>query len=86
MEYEWQGFYIPNRMMGGIQRYISNNIRPGGFLSAVIQNDLREAVARADDENLRNLPAYVAYFWNNAPSLCWGSAKAMDRWLKGESK
>ena len=75
-------FYIPERMMGGIERYINDKINPGDFLQAVICNDLREAVGRADDENIRNLPAYVAYFYNEAPSLCWGSKEKMEAWLK----
>ena len=77
-----KNFYIPERMMGGIERYINDKINPGDFLQAVICNDLREAVGRADDENIRNLPAYVAYFYNEAPSLCWGSKEKMEAWLK----
>ena len=44
MTYKFREFYIPDRMMGGIQRYINDHIRPGDFLSAIIQNDLKEAV------------------------------------------
>jgi len=83
-EYRFQQFYIPSRMMLGIRRYIDDRISPGGFLKAVISNDLKNAVGRADDENIQNLPAYVSYFYNEAPSLCWGSVKKMDEWLKGE--
>lgn len=76
------GCYIPERMMGGIQRYIDDRIRPGDFLQAVISNDLKLAVGYADEENLRNLPAYVAYFYNEAPSNCWGSRSTMKAWLE----
>ena len=81
MSYRWQEFYIPDRMMGGIERYIDNGVLPGDFLTAIIHNNLKEAVTRADDENLRNLPAYVAYFYNNAPAPCWGSEEAMKQWI-----
>ena len=78
-----EGFSIPERMMGGIQRYIEQGIPPGSFLTAVICNDLKEAVGRADGENLRQLPAYVSYFYNDAPSACWGSPEKYEAWLAG---
>jgi hypothetical protein len=80
--YRFNQFYIPDRMMGAIRRYIEHGIVPGEFLCAVIQNDLRETVGRADEENIANLPAYVAYFYNEAPSLCYGSPNAMRKWVK----
>ena len=79
--YTFKQFYIPERMMAGITRYIEQGIKPGNFLSAIIQNDLNEAVSRADDDNLMNLPAYVGYFYNEAPSGCYGSPEIMDAWL-----
>lgn len=81
MTYKFQGFYIPDRMFGGIERYINDHVCPGDFLTAVIRNDLKEAVGRADEENMRNLPAYVGYFYNEAPSECWGSPEKMETWL-----
>ena len=81
MSYSFQNWYIPERMMGGIQRYVEQHIPPGDFLSAVISNNLREAYGRADEENLANLPAYVAYFYNEAPSNCWGSPERLREWL-----
>jgi len=79
--YRFNQFYIPDRMMGGITRYLENGIAPGDFLTAVICNDLREAYGRADDENLVNLSAFVAYFYNEAPHNCWGSPEKMKEWL-----
>ena len=80
--YKFRNFYIPTRMEEGIRRYIDERIRPGEFLRAVISNDLKNAVAMADDENILNLPAYVAYFYMEAPSTCWGSREKMESWLK----
>jgi len=79
--YRFQGMYIPPRMMGGIKRYIEHHILPGDFLTAIITNDLKKACWAADDENLRNIPAYVAYFYNEAPARCWGSPDEMQAWL-----
>lgn len=79
--YSWQGFHIPRYMMGGIKRYVEKGIPPGHFLTAVICNDLQEAVGRADDYNLKNLPAYAVYFYNRVPSKCWGSREKMEAWM-----
>jgi len=56
----------------------------GDFLTAVLHNNLTEAVARADDENIKNLPAFVGYLYNEAPSLCWGSKERVAEWLNGD--
>ena len=82
MTYKFRDFYIPDRMMESIKRYIEHGIKPGDFLSAIISNDLREAVGRADDENIKNIPAYVSYFYMEAPASCWGSFKNMQNWIK----
>lgn len=82
--YTFRDWYIPDRMMDGIRRYIDQGIPPGDFLTAIISNDLKEAVGRADEENLANLPAFVSFFYNMAPSRCWGSPEIMDAWLDKE--
>jgi len=73
---------IPSHMHGGIVRYYENGIPPGHFLSAVIDNDLKEAINRADDVNVNCLKAYVMWFYNQAPSGSWGRTGSVDRWLK----
>lgn len=80
--YSFQEFSISDHMMDAIDRYIQHGIAPGGFLTAVITNDLAEAVGRADQHNMRNLPAYVAYFYNEAPADCWGSPDRMRAYMK----
>lgn len=73
---------IPEHMMAAIERYVQHNIRPGGFLTAVLSNDLKEACSQADDHNINIIPVYVAYFYNKIPSGCWGSRDAVERWLR----
>ncbi len=80
--YEFRGFTIPARMLDAVNRYIQDGDPPGDFLTAVITNDLREAIARADDHNQINLPAYVAFLHNEAPSQCWGSPEKMKTWME----
>ena len=30
---------------------------------------------------MANIPAYVGYFYNEAPSNCWGSSELMGAWM-----
>ena len=83
MSYKFREFYIPERMMPAIERYVKERVTPGHFLQAVISNDLRLACANADEENLRNLPAYIAYLYNETPLRCWGSREKMLYWISG---
>lgn len=80
--YTFQDFYIPERMMPAIENYITKGINPGHFLTAVICNDFKEAVGRADDENMKNLPAYASYFYHEVPANCWGSKDLFLDWMK----
>ena len=74
-------FYIPERMMEGLTRYVEQHIEPGRFLRKVLENDLVGAAGYADEENLRNLPAYAAYMYNEMPAICWGSEEKVNNWL-----
>jgi hypothetical protein len=79
--YRFRDFQVPEHMMQGLSDYATYGYPPGHFLTAVICNDLAEACGRGDDENLRNLPAFVAYLVNECPPACWGSKEKMDRWI-----
>lgn len=73
---------IPNYMQDGVYLYLLRGIQPGHFLTAVLSNDLREAVARADDINRWKLVEWVQFFFNYAPSASWGSKEKVVAWLK----
>ena len=80
--HRFKEFHIRDQMMSGIRLYIDEGELPGNFLRAVICNDLRMAVGYADEGNLRNIPAFVDYFYNVAPKDCWGSEERMLAWIK----
>lgn len=80
--YYFRHFYIPERMMQHLQRYIERHEPVGDFLTAVLENNLRQACERADDENLMNLPAYTAFLYNETNGNCWGSPAKVAAWLK----
>ena len=77
--YEWR--HIPKNLRGGIRRYVDFGIPPGGFLTAVISNDLRECFHTGTEKSLAALENIVAWFYLYAPAGCWGSPEAMRRWL-----
>jgi len=76
------GMTIPEHMHGPVRDYIEHGAPPGNFLEAILENNLTEAVGRADTENMRNIPALVAYLYNEAPAPCWGSPENVGAWLR----
>src|SRR4051812_28095493 len=74
--------FVPEHMRAGIINYIENGLPAGGFLSAVLENDLKSACGRADHINQQHIPSIVAWFWNFAPSTCWGSREKVEAWYK----
>lgn len=71
---------LPYGLVDGARRWIEEGLPPGGFLQAVIANDLKETVGRADHVNIGRLLDIVSFFYNDAPSQCWGSVKALHAW------
>lgn len=61
-----------------------NGSRPmvGGFLMAVLENNLKEAFGRADSYNIQTLGAIVSYCYNHLPAECWGSPAKVLEWQK----
>lgn len=65
-------------LLRGLRRYVITGRKPGHFLTAVLKNDLCEAVARADEDSMRVLGAIVVYLYNNVPSHIWGGENEVD--------
>lgn len=60
-----------------LDRYRLHKIPTGSFLRAVLENDLTEALSRADAESLENLKEIHMYIYNRLPSDIWGSRSAV---------
>ena len=71
---------IPLRMHEGISRWITDGIKPGSFLHAVLRNDLIDAVNFADEENRPLLREYTLFLYNYAPMGCWGAEHRVRHW------
>lgn len=56
-----------------IDLYVKEKIPVGGFLRAVLENDLAGALGRADFKAMDNIRHIVCYIWNETPATCWGS-------------
>lgn len=73
---------IPQITREAIDAWVHRARPTGGFLSAVLQNDLRSAVGHADEEHVDVLPVIVAYLVNLCPVGCWGSESTMEDWRR----
>lgn len=71
---------IAERIRIGLQRYLNRGIPPGGFLTAVLSNDLARAAMTADRWNKQRIPEVVRYVYNHVPPDAWGSREAMREW------
>jgi len=72
---------ISQSILRSFERYVEHGCLPGGFLTAVLKNDLTEAVGAADDENAERLQAIVSYAYNCLPALAWGNADRVVAWI-----
>jgi len=77
---------VPLLVLDSLDRYVQHHIQPGGFLTAVLENNLKEALGRADSQNRYALFDIVMYIYNEIPFQCWGSEEAVKEWLKRDSK
>lgn len=79
--YIFRGMLLPLHLQESLDAYAQEGRPTGGFLQECINNNLRMAVARADDKNVLIIPAVIAYLYNRAPAGCWGRDGAHDRWI-----
>jgi len=68
-------------MVDGMKRYLEHGIEPGDFMIALLCNDLTGAVNRADGTNIRLLPEWVRFMFNDIPSNAWGSVHTYQNWV-----
>lgn len=66
---------------GALDRYVNDRVETGGFLRAVLENNLFEAIGRADSQNQHRLREICQYIYNEIPANCWGSKKIVNDWL-----
>lgn len=77
---------IPAHTLAALDRYVNHRLQPGGFLTAVLSNDLFSAVGRADSQNKLALAEICQYIYNEVPGNAWGSSDAVRNYLKGQAE
>lgn len=63
-----------------LRMYIEEGYSSGGFLEAVLSNDLFDVVAHADAVRSLEIPDIVRWIFNEAPQECWGSRDKVRDW------
>ena len=71
----------PVHILDSINAYVEHRRRPGGFLTAVLEDSLTGALRAADDASRRGLDDIMLYLWNEVPADCWGSPEKVAAWL-----
>ena len=64
----------------GLMRWVENGTPPGGFLTAVLTNDLLGAFTHGDDTSIAGLKYIFRFLYNHCPSQCWGSKEKVAAW------
>lgn len=75
---------IPETTMESLVAYRDQRRVTGGFLYAVLTNDLKRAVASADRENMAALKQITTWVSCQMPMGAQGSKEAVAEWLGGE--
>lgn len=68
-------------VLDSLIRYAETGCPTGGFLAAVLSNDLIDAVARADAHNRRTLCDIAGFVYTEMPRACYGSREAVRQWI-----
>lgn len=72
---------LPPHLRDEMKRYIDIGQPTGGFLQAALENNLTESYARADEMSWRNIRSIIGFLYNEAPTLCYGSAAKVADWI-----
>ena len=73
---------LPEVMQPHARAYVENHESVGGFLTAVLSNNLVDAFGYADPDNRAAMHDWCMWLFNDIPSACWGSPLKVARWLE----
>ncbi len=76
-----QDYGVPDHMIDAFEFYVFHRIEPGSFLTAVLENNLMEAIGRADHINIMHLKEIASFVYNCIPASCHGSPQKVSNWL-----
>ena len=73
---------VPSHTQHALRQYVENGLAPGGFLTAVLENDLMGAIGRADSQNIAALKEIAQFIYNRVPSVAHGYKGVVDDYLE----
>lgn len=73
---------VPPLALEALERYRDHHIPTGSFLQAVLENNLLEAINRADPDSLQALPAICRFVHHQLPLLSHGSPAKVTAWIR----
>jgi len=73
---------IPSHVSESLKNYVVNHVKPGGFLTSVLSNDLFGAVRFSSNETSGCLKDLVNFIYSNLPGSCYGSMQDVSNWVK----
>ena len=82
MKYDIDYSGIPEHMRRGVKLYLKQGLRPGEFLTAILENNLVQSVCRADQINLAQIVEWAKFLYNEMPMGSWGSKEKVNAWIK----
>jgi len=75
---------LPDRTRLALDEWAEYGQLPGGFVTAVLENDLMGAMSRADLSNAAAIDAITKYVYNHLPAACWGSPEKVREWRQSK--
>ena len=75
---------VPEHLRPGLFKWIEFGCPVGGFLTSVLENDLGEAVVKADEDSMSSLWSLIIFLYNWSPPDCWGSSEKVKAWAERE--
>ena len=70
--------YLPDWFVPAVTEYVETGIIDEPFLGAVLENNLQQAIAYADETSLDNLKLMVQLVFNHIPGSIWGSPERVQ--------
>ena len=74
---------IPLYVREALHKHAHQHQHTGGFVTAVLENNLMEAVGQADAKSFAALPSICSYVYNEIPGGCHGSPAKVKAWREG---
>jgi hypothetical protein len=71
---------IPPLIRQALDNHGLHHRETGSFVTKVLENDLMEAVGRADKSSFAALPSILSYVYNEMPSNSHGSPEKVAAW------